>query len=153
MFFSEGLDGALMAQKAKRVFSSYVSVIGVVTAVIVLAVGYYYLSRTGNEGQVAPLEMSSRSFLENILGVRPRTKEFLIGNPLFILGTYLCIRHRLSALNLFIIGVITQADMVGSFTHLHTPIRISLVRTCYGMFFGAIIGLLLILILKLSIRS
>jgi hypothetical protein len=153
LFFSEGLNGAQMKDKARRILTSYISVLWIILAAIVLGGAYYYMSRTGNEGQVSPFEMVFRSFLENTLGVRPRNKEFLIGHPLFLLGAYLCVKRGMSALYIFIIGVIGQVDMVGTFTHLHTPVLISLIRIAYGMFFGAVIGFLLILVWEICTRG
>ncbi|WNQ11581.1 DUF5693 family protein [Paenibacillus aurantius] len=154
LFFSEGLSRAEIGRRVRHIFASYINVLWVVTAGVLLAAMYYYMSRTGNEGQVSPLEMAFRSFLENTLGVRPRTKEFLIGHPLFFLGGYLALKYRWkSAFFLFLLGVIGQVDMVGTFTHLHTPIYISLIRVGYGMLFGALIGLLLIAVWEIGARS
>src|SRR5690606_18463719 len=61
--------------------------------VLVLIMGagilFYYYGRTGNAGQVSELELQARLLLEQILYVRPRTKEFLIGFPLFILALHM----------------------------------------------------------------
>lgn len=153
LLFSEELGRAGRMRKLKGILSSYISILWIVTAAVVVGALYYYISRTGNEGQVSPLEMMFRSFLQNTLGVRPRTKEFLIGYPLFFLGSYLSLKYRPSALYIFIFGVIGMVDMVGTFTHLHTPIVISLIRVGYGLLFGAVIGLLLIAVWELFARG
>ncbi|QGQ93502.1 hypothetical protein EHS13_00445 [Paenibacillus psychroresistens] len=153
LLFSERMSYKQITMKAKRILNSSVSVIWIVVAVLFVGISLYYLSRTGNEGTASPFELMFRSFLENTLKVRPRTKEFLIGNPLLILGIYLCFKGRLNALYLIVIGVIGQASLIGSFTHLHTPLLISMIRGIYGMVIGAFIALLLIGIWELCTRS
>jgi hypothetical protein len=153
ILFSQNLSFSEKIQKAKRLLTSSVSIIWIVAALLFLGVSFYYLSRTGNDGQASSSELLFRSFLENTLKVRPRTKEFLFGNPLLILGIYLCFKHRWNALYLVVIGVIGQASFVGSFTHLHTPLRISMIRGFYGMIIGALIALVLIALWELCARG
>ncbi|MCZ8514853.1 DUF5693 family protein [Paenibacillus filicis] len=129
-----------------------ITILWVVTVVVIAAVGYYYISRTGNEGQTSAVEKLFRSFLENTLGVRPRTKEFLIAHPLFLLGAYLSYRYR-SALLFILVGVIGQASIVDTFAHLHTPLKISLIRIIYGLGFGTLIGIALIVVWEIVSRS
>jgi hypothetical protein len=153
ILFSEKLNFKQKIQKTKRIFTSSVSVLWIVSAVLFLGISYYYLTRTGNQGQASSFELLFRSFLEDTLKVRPRTKEFLIGNPLLILGIYLCFKGRLNALYLVLIGAIGQASFLGSFTHLHTPLKISIIRGAYGIIFGALIALVLIAVWEICSRG
>jgi hypothetical protein len=153
LFYIDNLPFSQKIQKAKRLLTSSISVLWIVSAVLLLGISYYYLTRTGNDGQASPFELLFRSFLEDTLKARPRTKEFLIGNPLLILGIYLVLKHRLNALYLVFIGVIGQASFLGSFTHLHTPLKISIIRGVYGMFFGALIAIVLIVIWEICARG
>lgn len=139
-------------QEAKGVFKRLwkilltpISLLWVVIAVIVAAVGVYYLSRTGNSGQVSSIEMIIRNWLETTVGVRPRFKEFMIGHPPLILGLFLALRYRASWM-LIIVGTLGQLTMVSTFTHIHTPIMMSTLRTLLGLGLGIIFGLLLIAI-------
>ncbi|WP_429313110.1 DUF5693 family protein [Paenibacillus mucilaginosus] len=138
--------------RAQSMLSSNISVLWIVAAAVLAAAGYYYLSRTGNEGQASDWEKYFRSFLENTLGVRPRTKEFLLSHPLFILGAYLSFKYR-SALLLILAGVIGQASVVDTFAHLHTPLQISVIRVLYGLGFGTLIGIALIIVWEIITRS
>jgi hypothetical protein len=122
-----------------------ISLLWVVIAVIVAGVGAYYISRTGNSGQVSALELVIRHWLESTVGVRPRFKEFMLGHPPLILGLFLALRYRAAWL-LIIIGTMGQLTMVSTFTHIHSPIVISTVRTLLGLGLGIIFGLLLILV-------
>jgi hypothetical protein len=152
VFFSENNTYRDKIMNARRILTSFISVLWIVVAGIALAAVYYYLSRTGNEGQASTIEKLFRSFLENTLGVRPRTKEFLFAHPLFLLGAYLSVRYR-HAVYLIFIGVIGQLSIVDTFAHLHTPLHISLIRITYGLVFGALIGLVLIAAWEILTRS
>ncbi|MDD9271940.1 DUF5693 family protein [Paenibacillus sp. MAHUQ-63] len=152
LFFSENNTYRDKITQIRRILNSFISVLWVVIAGIGLAAIFYYLSRTGNEGQASTVEKLFRSFLENTLGVRPRTKEFLVAHPLFFLGAYLAVRYK-HAVYLIFIGVIGQLSIVDTFAHLHTPLHISLIRISYGIFFGAIIGLILIAAWEIITRS
>lgn len=152
LFFSENNTYSDKIMHIRRILTSFISVLWIVVAGIGLAAVFYYLSRTGNEGQASTVEKLFRSFLENTLGVRPRTKEFLVAHPLFVLGAYLSIRYR-HAVYLIFIGVIGQLSIVDTFAHLHTPLHISLIRISYGIVFGAIIGLVLIAAWEIITRS
>lgn len=108
-----------------------------------------YISRTGNSGSASTLELQLRSFLEQVLVVRPRTKEFLIGHPLLLLTFYLGYRHWL--LPLLLLGTIGQISMVNTFAHIHTPVAISLWRAFNGLWLGIVIGIILIMAYRLIV--
>jgi hypothetical protein len=152
LLFSDNLSYADTLAKARKLLSAHISVLWLIGAAAIAAAGFYYLSRTGNEGQASTVEKLFRSFLENTLGVRPRTKEFLIAHPLFVLGAYLCVRYR-SAVLLVMIGVIGQASIVDTFAHLHTPLMISSIRVLYGLSFGILIGIGYIAVWEIVVRS
>jgi hypothetical protein len=152
LFFSEKLTGRERMERVRKVLAFNINVLWVIIAVVVLAGGYYYLSRTGNEGQATGLEKLFRANLEDILKVRPRSKEFLFAHPLFVLGGYLVVKYR-RAVYLYLIGVIGQLSIVDTFCHLHTPLHISFIRITYGVVFGALIGFVFIAVWELLARS
>jgi hypothetical protein len=152
LFFSENMTYSMRLQRLKNILSSHIRVLWLVLAGAALAAGFYYLSRTGNAGQASTLEKLFRSFLENTLGVRPRTKEFLLAHPLFLLGAYLSVRYK-NAVYLLLFGVIGQLSIVDTFAHLHTPIDISGIRIVYGLLFGTLFGLILIAVWEILTRS
>jgi len=127
----------------RKLLNAKITVLWVIIAGVVGIVGMYYLSRTGNSGQVSSLERVSRVVLEDAFGVRPRFKEFMFSHPLFLLGLFLALRYR-AAWVMFIIGSIGQLSMVDTFAHIHTPLYISLIRVLLGLGVGAIIGLVFI---------
>ena len=112
------------------------------------AIAIYYIDRSGNEGTVSSVELAFRQGLENLLYIRPRTKEFLIGFPFYILALYFMPINKKIAGFLLIPGVIGFLSAVNTFTHLHIPLYVSLLRTIYSLVLGLIVGYIFIFIYK-----
>ena len=118
---------------------------------ILAVAGLVYISRTGNESAfVSGFELQLRTALDQLLGVRPRTKEFLIGHPLMLVALYYGFRYRYGV-GILALGMIGQVSLVNTFAHIHTPIIISLIRTGYGLLFGLIVGVGLIWAIRLML--
>jgi hypothetical protein len=99
------------------------------------------LMRSGNEAPigVAQMELVFRERLEDLLVVRPRTKE-IVGLPaLFFFLAYFH-RRKPPSIVLLLIGAVALTSIVNTFCHLHTPIAVSLVRTLFGTLLGFITG-------------
>lgn len=128
---------------ARRILAMPLTVLWIVGLGVIAAGGMYYLSRTGNAGEVSGLELKFRSILENAFGVRPRTKEFLLGHPLFLVGIFLALRYRW-AMAFIIAGTIAQLSMVDTFAHIHTPMLLSGIRVLLGLGLGVCFGLVAI---------
>ncbi len=109
-----------------------------------------YITRTGNSGTASDLELQFRQLLDNMLGVRPRTKEFLIAYP--ILMCLLYYGYKEAYIPFVILATIGPVSLVNTYAHIHTPILISLLRSAYGIILGIILGLILIGVLKLLSR-
>lgn len=120
---------------------------------VLLVIAAIYLMRTGNEGTMvsSALELKFRTLLENVLVVRPRTKEFLLGHPLMLLLFYTGYRNHRYVPLLFL-GAIGQVSLVNTFAHLHTPLLISLLRFANGLWLGILVGLGLIVAYNLFNR-
>lgn len=111
-----------------------------------------YVSRTGNESvAISPLELKFRTLLDNLLGVRPRTKEFLLGHPLLLLLFYLGFKDNRYQ-PLLQAGVIGQVSLVNTYAHIHTPLMVSLFRSFHGLWIGIVGGLLLIALWEVGKR-
>ena len=108
-----------------------------------------YILRTGNEAPeaVTGLELSFRQMLDNALGVRPRTTEFLIGHPLMLVLLYY--GYRFNMFPVLMIGLMGQVSLLNTYAHIHTPLRISLQRSFHGGWIGLAIGIVFIGILEL----
>ncbi len=104
---------------------------------------FLYLARSGNvQAALTPgWELALRDLLEMALGVRPRTKEFLVGYPALALAwIFMERRERLSSLALFLLGVTALVSVVNSFSHLRTPLEVSFWRSFHGFWIGLLIG-------------
>jgi len=122
---------------------------------VLLAVTFLVLTRSGNQSEVAPssFELSLRSGLTSVLSVRPRFKEFLVGFPLLMLLPALWPAHRRVIGWLFALGIgIGVADVVDTFSHLHTPVLISLLRVFNAAVIGCAIGVVMIVLYRRFFR-
>ncbi len=111
-------------------------------ALVVLAI---VVARSGNDSglDVSSAELRFRALLDRVLFVRPRTKEFLLGHPAMLLALLLAAvpARRAVAFPLILVGLIGQVGMLNSFCHLHTPLKLTLIRTFNGAWTGILIGI------------
>lgn len=129
---------------AARLFDEPVRIGLLLMALVGLVALALVVARTGNEPGVgvSGLELKFRALLDRLLPVRPRTKEFLVGHPAFVLGLALWFRGRRRwARPLFVVGVIGQVSLLNTFCHIHTPLTLSLIRALTGLVLGALLGL------------
>jgi hypothetical protein len=123
--------------------------------VVLVGLAFLYVARSGNQGDVAPsaFELSLRSGLTTILGVRPRFKEFLVGFPLMLLLPALALHHRRAVGWLFALGIaVGTSDIIDTFSHLHTSLSVSLIRLVNGAVVGVLVGVLVVLAYRRFVR-
>ena len=143
-FGNEPPDAKSSALEPVRIYQ--LAILGVLGAL-----AFVYISRSGNTSDITPssFELALRSNLTSALGVRPRFKEFAIGFPLMMLLPTLRLPHKRLAGWLFAIGIaICTSDIVDTFSHLHTPLLVSLLRIVNGAVVGVIIGIAAIAIYR-----
>lgn len=130
-----------------------------ILGIVALGVVGFMLARTGNDNPaaVSGLELKFRALLENVMPVRPRTKEFMLGHPVIVLGLWVWSRYRrqgaqwmgiLGAL-LLAAGAIAQTSVVNTMCHLHTSLLVSVERIGIGWLLGGIFGIFLIAVTSL----
>ena len=144
-------SGESVIANARKLLMTPVTVLWIAALGVLAAAGLYYMTRTGNAGSVSGIELTFRSLLENTFGVRPRTKEFLIGHPLMLAGIFLTLRYRYAAC-LLVLGTIAQLSMVDTFAHIHTPQMLSVIRVLLGLGLGLVIGLVAIAVWQIGER-
>ncbi|MGI9953207.1 DUF5693 family protein [Moorellaceae bacterium AZ2] len=144
---------AAVYKEEKRNFTSVVkgwlqqnlTVLMLLVLAAAAAVFIVYLSRSGNESiGLLPLEGELRSVLERTLGVRPRTKEFLLGYPAFLWALMLPYRHRF--LPLWLLALMGQISVVNTLCHIHTPLVVSLLRIINGLWLGLLVGMVTVVV-------
>lgn len=148
-------EGKHWLKGLKNLWQSKISVGWTFVAVLLGLALLVYISRTGNESAaISSVELQVRSLLDQLLLVRPRTKEFLIGHPALLLLFYLGYQHKY--LPVLILGAIGQISLVNTFAHIHTPVLISMFRAFNGLWLGVALGVVVIagyrLIAKLEER-
>jgi hypothetical protein len=134
-----------------EVWTAPIRVYQILLTCAVLAIGYLVFERSGNQSDIAPssFELALRHHLTSVLSVRPRFKEFVVGFPFMMLVPALLPAHRRLAGILLALGIgVGIGDIIDTFSHLHTPIAISVIRIFYGLVLGAAIGAILIAIYR-----
>jgi hypothetical protein len=123
------------------------------------ALAALYLARTGNVsadfgGGAVDAEKVLRRLLDQALGVRPRFKEFLLGHPALLLIPALWrVGWRRAVWLALLAAAVGQASVADTYAHIHTPLRVSLVRTLLGLGLGWALGLALAgVVLRLGLR-
>lgn len=120
-----------------------VTVLQLTAGVVLLGAGFLILARSGNQSDIAPsgLELALRAHLTALLQVRPRFKEFVVGFPALMLVPALLPADRARWGWLFALAIaLGLADVVDTFSHLHTPLAISLLRVVNGAVIGIVVG-------------
>jgi hypothetical protein len=132
-----------VAKRPRELFESPVVVYQLFAGLIVIAGAALLVMRSGNDSDISPsqFELTLRHVLTHVLSVRPRFKEFLIGVPSMMLIAALTMLHRRLAGWLLAMGAgVGIGDVIDTFSHLHTPLSISLLRIVLGLIVGAVIG-------------
>lgn len=133
-----------------RILNTNIKIWHVLAASLAGVIAVLYISRTGNNPVIAPtsIELKMRDFLEHTIVARPRTKEFLIGDPALILTVYAAFKK--SKAWTFIMGIFASIGMLSianTFSHIESVLRIAAERTIIGWVLGAAIGVIASLIL------
>jgi len=144
-----------LIDEIKDLFDIPVSVKYILFFGILAVAGYLYIGRIGHTSgaPIFSLEIKLRTFMEQCLAARPRTKEFLIAHPaLIIMFAGVFKKYKGTILPLGLAAAIGQASMVNSFSHLRTPLYMSFFRTLYGLGFGIVLGIVGIICLGIIIN-
>ena len=147
VFFEENGAKSL----ARRLFdwlNTPLTMMNVVLALVIALAGAVYLLRSGNFAiGILESEKLARGLLENLMAVRPRTKEFLIGYPALFLGAAYYLKGARTWLwPLLLIATVGTVSTLNTFCHVHSPLLISLLRSAYGVILGIALGLIVYLL-------
>ena len=128
----------------KRLLNAPVQFISLFVGIIGIVFISLYMLRSGNYivFNVPLFEISFRESIENLLFVRPRLKEFLIGYPLLMFAYVYFGRDLHSRYIWFFngLGVVALISVVNSFCHFHTPIWVSFYRSLLGLGGGILVA-------------
>ncbi len=116
------------------------------TAILLLgAAAVILLMRSGNQPDigVSGFEAHLRSVLAALVGARPRFKEFLIGFPVLVLLPALSAPHRRAAGWAIVLAAgVGLSDVLDTFSHIHTPLAVTILREINGLVFGLVLGII-----------
>ncbi len=135
-----------------NILNHYIKIYYVIIAGIIGVAAYIYISRTGHETNMQPsnIEMISRNFMEYILLARPRTKEFLIAFPAIFAAVYAAGKKSEFFTGIFMLAsAMGTSSVINTFSHLRTPIYLSLARTVIALGFGIVIGCIAVIIMDI----
>lgn len=120
-----------------------------IVGVVAVLGAAYYLLRSGNYGLVPDFELVLRDRLDELMYIRPRFKEALLGFPaLFIAAQWNGDARWLWA----IVATVGTASAVDSFAHFHTPVLAALLRTGYTIVIGLVLGFAISLVVKAIVK-
>jgi len=126
-------------------------VLQLVAGIVLLGAAYLLVVRSGNQSDITPssFELALRAHLSTLLQVRPRFKEFVFGFPALMLVPALvpADRARWGWLFALVIGV-GLADIVDTFSHLHTHLAVSALRLVNGVVLGVLLGALAVAVYR-----
>lgn len=110
--------------------------------------------RSDNVSNVPALEVAFRDFMERVMVVRPRTKEFLIGYPALVIYWYLVRNGLLKGYReaVRIAAVLAFCSAVNTFCHFHTLLYLSVIRVLNGWWLGLLIGAAAAWALSIAVR-
>ena len=143
------------ADSPRALFDSPVRIYQLAALCLVGAAGAILVMRSGNQSDIgaSSFELSLRHGLTTLLQVRPRFKEFGVAFPLMMLAPALLPAHRRAVGWLLALGIgVGIGDLIDTFSHLHTPLTISLFRVFNGLVLGAIFGAIAIVIYRAILR-
>ncbi|NQT29742.1 MAG: hypothetical protein HQ596_04150 [Candidatus Saganbacteria bacterium] len=148
LYFMLNLGSGSLKNRIRVFLDTKVSLAAVLFGLFALGALAVFIARSGNFVLPVPaIEKYFRNFLETVFFIRPRTKEFLIGYPFLFLAALSVLRDKRKWLwVLAAIGTIAPISIINSFSHIHTPIMISMIRTVNGLVLGVIIGSIVVLI-------
>lgn len=154
-------EGGNLLSDIFKILNADIKVFWVLIGGFVLAVGAYYIIRSGNVESISGIEQTMRNKLTEMFSARPRTKEFLIGYPAVILLAYYIKKTDIKLIQwlLAIASSILAASVTNSFCHVFTDYSVIVTRTVNGLIVGifvsiaAIIGNLIIVKIAKVINS
>lgn len=119
---------------------------------MLLAAVALLIIRSGHETGVQPanMELFIRNILEEILPVRPRNKAFLLGYPGLLLLGYFAYQKKYQWLYpiLAIMAAMGQANILNTFSHIRTPLYLSVWRIFFEVLFAIGMTGLYVLVLE-----
>lgn len=148
MLFSKEPAKLFSRENIVKVLFADIKVYWVILGGIVLGVAAMYLIRSGNVSSISPIESLMRNTITELMEARPRTKEFLVGWPAFILFLYYVKNTNCKFLQwtFSAAGSILFASIINSFCHVFTGAGIIYMRVINGIIIGAAVSVAVLIV-------
>lgn len=130
-------------------------VLVIMSAVAVVMGILFFVLGTGDSGILrnATSVLRFRNWLENLLPIRPRLKEFLIAWPAMAVGVYLAGRVKRGwSVPFLFLASLGLSSVINTFCHIRASVLVSLERTLIGAFIGLLLGLLAVWLIRLFLQ-
>lgn len=126
-----------------------VSLLQALGVLVLVAMAAVIVWRTASIREGLALELALRDLLGDLLVVRPRFKEWLLGWPgLVVLAAVRPPRRSWLFVFASTGALVGVSSVINSFAHVYTPLAVSLWRTLNGMLLGLPLGLLATLLVR-----
>ena len=143
-------------EQFKRILDVPVKVKTLLGLFRVLVAAVVLVARSGHTMgmPVSATELKFRAFLEQAMYARPRTKEFMIGHPAFLLAAMAWFRKwpTMVLFVLVMVATIGQGSMVETFAHMRSPILMSTARGLGGLVLGAGVGAICMILVDMWLK-
>lgn len=143
-------------EQFKKMLDTPVKVKTLLGLFLVLVAGVVFVARSGHTMgmPVSATELKFRAFLEQAMYARPRTKEFMIGHPAFLLAVMAWFRKwpTMVLFVLVLVATIGQGSVVETFAHMRSPVFMSFARGIGGLVLGAGVGAVCMIFVDLWIK-
>ena len=141
-------------KKVIRILNADIKVYWMLIALLIGGVGAIYLIRSGNVTSISPIESFMRNTITELMTARPRTKEFLVGWPAFVLFLYYLKNSKSVFLRwcFAVGGSILFASVINTFCHVFTSASVMYTRTLNGLLVGALVSVGVIVINSVIIK-
>ena len=143
-------------EQFKRILDVPVKVKTLLGLFLVLVAAVVLVARSGHTMgmPVSATELKFRAFLEQAMYARPRTKEFMIGHPAFLLAAMAWFRKwpTMALFVLVMVATIGQGSMVETFAHMRSPILMSTARGLGGLVLGAGVGAICMILVDMWLK-
>lgn len=142
IIFSDNPRELISRKNIKKILVSEIKVYWLLIIGAALLVVITYIRRSGNVESISPIEALMRNTITEFMEARPRTKEFLVGWPAFVLFLYYMKNTKCIALQWILATVsgILFASVMNSFCHVFTGAGIIYMRVVNGVIIGAIVS-------------
>ncbi len=143
-------------EQVKYVLDLNVKIWQVLVGFVLLILVGLLLLRSGHDSNIgtASLELTFRNFLEYFLYARPRSKALILGFPIviFFMRVVNSRKYAWSYPVFAFLVAIGQVDILNTFSHIRTPLQLSIVRVLLAFVLSNVVYLIYVVVIAILVR-